>query len=63
MRACKVIWRPDGRQVVVIRSDVCIGAGGSETGELLRLPIDDPKDQQSLGLNGDNATFQPLSAD
>ena len=63
VRACKVIWRPDGRQVVVIRSDVCIGAGGSETGELLRLPIDDPKDQQSLGLNGDNATFQPLSAD
>ena len=27
IRACKVIWRPDGQQVVVVRSDACLGIG------------------------------------
>jgi beta-lactam-binding protein with PASTA domain len=56
--ACKVIWRPDGEQLVVVKSDDC----GSVTGELIRLPVDDPKDQRSLRLSGDNPVFQPLSA-
>jgi hypothetical protein len=57
VRACKVIWRPDGRQLVVVRNDDC----GSETGELLRLAVADPKRRFTLGLNGDNPAFQPLS--
>jgi hypothetical protein len=60
VRACKVIWRPDGRQLVVVRNDNCLA---SDTGELIRLPVDDPKDQQSLRLSGDNPTFQPLAAE
>ena len=53
-------WRT-ARQLVVIRSDACLG---SDTGELLRVSAADPTDdQQSLGLTGDNATFQPLSAE
>jgi dipeptidyl aminopeptidase/acylaminoacyl peptidase len=60
VRACKVIWRPDGRQLVVVRADDCFA---SATGELLRLPVDNPKQQVSLKLTGDNPVFQPLAAE
>ncbi len=43
VRACKVIWRPDGKELVVVRADDCFG---SATGELIRVPLDNPKDQQ-----------------
>jgi dipeptidyl aminopeptidase/acylaminoacyl peptidase len=56
VRACKVIWRPDGRELVVVQSDDC----GADTGELVRLPADSPRDQRSLKLGGDNPTFQPI---
>ena len=59
VRACKVIWRPDGLELVVVRSDDC----GATTGELVRLPVADPKAQTSLGLTGDNPVFQPLSVE
>ena len=58
VRACKVIWRPDGKELVVVRADDCTG---SPTGELIRLPPDNPKDQRSLKLSGDNPVFQPLT--
>jgi beta-lactam-binding protein with PASTA domain len=57
VQACKVIWRPDGRELVVARADDCIN---SATGELVRLPVDSPRDQRSLKLGGDNPVFQPL---
>jgi len=58
VRACKVVWRPDGKELVVVQADDCTG---SDTGELVRLPVDDPKQQQQLRLGGDNPTFQPLT--
>jgi beta-lactam-binding protein with PASTA domain len=60
VRACKVIWRPDDKELVVVRADDCLG---SATGELIRLPLDDPQKQTSLKLSGDNPTFQPLAAE
>jgi dipeptidyl aminopeptidase/acylaminoacyl peptidase len=60
VRACKVIWRPDGQEVVVVQSDNCIDAA---TGDLLRVPIDDPSKQVQLKLGGDNPVFQPLSVE
>ena len=58
--ACKVIWRPDGKELVVVRADDCFG---SATGELLRLAAANPRDDQtSLKLKGDNPVFQPLVA-
>jgi hypothetical protein len=59
-RACKVIWRPDGQQLVIVRADDCFA---SATGELVRLPVDNPKEQVSLKLTGDNPVFQPLAAE
>jgi hypothetical protein len=58
VRACKVVWRPDGKEVVVVQAVPCELAA---TGELVRLPVDDPKQQQQLRLEGDNPTFQPLT--
>jgi beta-lactam-binding protein with PASTA domain len=57
--ACKVIWRPDGLQLVVVQADDCLN---SETGELVLIDAANPQqDQQSLELEGDNPVFQPLS--
>jgi hypothetical protein len=58
VRACKVVWRPDGKEVVVVQAGDCSAA---PTGELVRLPVDDPKQQKQLRLEGDNPTFQPLT--
>jgi beta-lactam-binding protein with PASTA domain len=58
VRACKVIWRPDGQEMVIVQADDCIG---SATGDLLRLAIDNPTKQLQLKLGGDNPVFQPLS--
>jgi hypothetical protein len=60
VRACKVIWRPDGKELVVVRADDCFG---SATGELVRFSPDDPSNQTSLKLVGDNPVFQPLAAE
>jgi WD40-like Beta Propeller Repeat len=60
VRACKVIWRPDGVELVVVQADDCIR---SETGDLVRLPVKSPKDQQQLRLGGDNMAFQPLAVE
>ena len=54
---CKVAWRPDSRELVVVRSDNC---DRLVTGELRRVPISRPRDQESLDLSGDNPAFQPL---
>jgi hypothetical protein len=58
--ACKVVWRPDGEELVIIRSDDCLG---SATGQLIRLPVNKPKEQVVLKQNADNPVFQPLAAD
>jgi beta-lactam-binding protein with PASTA domain len=59
--ACKVIWRPDGKELVVVRADDCFA---SATGELLRLSARNPRDDQtSLKLKGDNPVFQPLATE
>ena len=58
-RACKVIWRPDGQELLVVRSDDC----GAVTGDLVRVPIDDPSRQVLLKVGADNPVFQPLSVE
>jgi beta-lactam-binding protein with PASTA domain len=56
VRACKVIWRPDGRELVVVQADAACAEG---VGELVRLPADNPTRQTQLNAAGDNPVFQP----
>ena len=58
VRACKVAWRSDGVELVVVQADEgCREANG----QLARMPVDQPTKQQGLGFSGDNPVFQPLS--
>jgi beta-lactam-binding protein with PASTA domain len=58
VRACKAAWRSDNVEIVVIQADaVC----SEDNGQLVRLPVANPRDQHQLGLSGDNPAFQPLS--
>jgi beta-lactam-binding protein with PASTA domain len=58
VRACKVAWRSDGVELVVVQADeLCQEANG----QLARMPVGQPTKQQSLGFSGDNPVFQPLS--
>jgi len=59
VRACKVAWRSDGKEVVVVQAD----EGCSESnGQLARMPVANPRaQQQPLGFSGDNPAFQPLT--
>jgi dipeptidyl aminopeptidase/acylaminoacyl peptidase len=58
VRACKVAWRSDGQQLVVVQADEFCS---EENGELKRLPVDKPDQQQQVAANGDNPVFQPLT--
>ena len=58
VRACKLAWRSDGRELVVVQADE---ACGEEVGALVRLPVADPKQQTELNASGDNPAFQPLT--
>jgi WD40 repeat protein len=58
VRACKVAWRSDGLELVVVQADeLCFDSNG----QLARMPVDQPTKQQSLGPSGDNPAFQPLT--
>ena len=57
VRACKLAWQPDSRELVVVQADeVC----NEKVGALVRLAASDPKDQRELNAHGDNPVFQPL---
>jgi dipeptidyl aminopeptidase/acylaminoacyl peptidase len=55
--ACKVTWRPDGIELVVMQADDCVGTAA---GRILGIPLEDPQNQRALRLVGDNMTFAPL---
>ncbi len=59
VRACKVQWRSDGIEIVVVQADeLCSEANG----QLVRMPVKNPRNgQRQLGLSGDNPAFQPLN--
>jgi beta-lactam-binding protein with PASTA domain len=58
VRACKVEWRPDGRELVVVQADeLC----QESVGALVRVPVRNPQDQTQVAAAGDNPTFQPLT--
>jgi beta-lactam-binding protein with PASTA domain len=59
VRACKVQWRSDGQELVVVQADEVCSEGN---GQLVRMPANRPQGgQRQLGLSGDNPAFQPLA--
>jgi beta-lactam-binding protein with PASTA domain len=58
VRACKVNWRPDGRELVVVQADEnCFESVGS----LVRVGARNPEeDQDQVNARGDNPVYQPL---
>ncbi len=58
-RACKVAWRSDGKEIVLMQADE---GCREDNGQLARAPVKNPRTgQQLLGFSGDNPAFQPLT--
>jgi beta-lactam-binding protein with PASTA domain len=57
VQACKVIWRPDGKEVVIVQAGALCR---QPTGQLFRIEVDRSPDAVPLSANGDNPAFQPL---
>jgi beta-lactam-binding protein with PASTA domain len=56
--ACKVAWRSDGQELVVVQADeIC----DEDVGTLIRFPVKNPQDQRQVGFKGDNPVSQPLT--
>lgn len=58
VKACKVIWRPDGKELLIVQADDC---NDFVTGDLVKIRLDQPDQQQQLRLAGDNPSYQPLT--
>jgi Tol biopolymer transport system component len=58
--ACKVAWRGDSKELLVVRADDCLG---SSTGNLVRVKAQKSSVQRSLRLDGDHPTFRPLNVE
>jgi hypothetical protein len=57
VQGCKVAWRADSQEVVVLQEDAqCTQV----TGQLVRIDLADPTKAVSLAVGGDNPAFQPL---
>ena len=58
MRACKVVWRSDGAELLVIQSD----AGcGENVGTLARVSAGRTRELETLNARGDDPVYQPLA--
>lgn len=58
VRACKVVWRSDGRELLVIQAD----AGcREEVGALVRVPAGSTREGETLNPAGNDPVYQPLS--
>jgi Tol biopolymer transport system component len=58
LRACKVAWRSDGRELIIVQADAFCQ---EDVGTLARLSVKDTKQQTELGFKGDNPVSQPLT--
>ena len=58
LRACKVAWRSDGQELVIVQADEFCQ---EEVGTLARLSVKNTKQQTELGFKGDNPVSQPLT--
>ena len=57
-RACKLAWRGDSKEIMLVQSDA---ACQEDVGELVRLEINATRSQQEINSVGDDPVFQPLT--
>ena len=56
VRACKVVWRSDGAELLVIQAD----AGcGENVGALVRVQAGATRELETLNARGDDPVYQP----
>jgi beta-lactam-binding protein with PASTA domain len=58
VRACKVTWRSDGRELALVQADE---ACQEDVGSLVRLEVSGARKQTALNASGDNPVYQPLT--
>ncbi len=58
VEGCKATWRTDGLEIAVVQADQSCS---QDVGTLRRFPVNDPKDQTSLKVGGDDPVYEPLS--
>jgi beta-lactam-binding protein with PASTA domain len=57
-RACKLAWRPDSKQLVIVEADA---ACHEDVGVLARLSVASPDATHTLSAKADNPAFEPLA--
>jgi hypothetical protein len=57
VQACKVAWRADSQEIVIVQSGALCDQA---TGQLSRIDIAQPTRAVALSADGDNPAFQPL---
>jgi hypothetical protein len=58
IQACKVAWRSDSKELVVVQADAgCV----QDSGSLVRVEADNTRQGFTLNAKGDNPAFQPLT--
>jgi Tol biopolymer transport system component len=58
VRACKVSWRGDSQELMVIQSDaVC----GEEVGTLARVPVNDVRHPETINPSANDPSYQPVT--
>jgi hypothetical protein len=58
VRACKVVWRSDGQELLVIQADA---ACSENAGTLARVDANATRELETLAPFGDDMVYQPLS--
>jgi len=58
VRACKIAWRPDSKQLTVVEADADCE---EEVGTLVRLSVASPDATRVVSSRADNPTFEPLA--
>ena len=60
MRACKVSWRSDSKELLIVQGDALCQ---EDVAVVQRVPIDDLRNPKELNVAGDDPSFQPLTVD
>jgi hypothetical protein len=58
VRACKVAWRGDSQELMVIQSSATCG---EEVGSLIRVPANSVRDAKTLNPSANDPSYQPVN--